>query len=205
MASAFSTMFRGGSYKGGKASPADLFNLDGELESGPGVWNPDQEFLDYYNGKLSPTQLAELAQQYLSVDTSNLSTETPKYSSPMRAPFTRVPQGTSNPRRPRVVASGWMRNEDEDEGTLTVLFRDGTVWSYHDVPESVWEQFSAAPTTFPWIGGGWQEREGLLDAAEYGGEPANMSEPVSKELYAMARAIQMSGSHQSYRKKRRGK
>jgi len=45
------------------------------------------------------------------------------------APFTEVPTKTTNPQRPRTTAAGY----DPVTRTLTVSFRDGTLWNYYDV------------------------------------------------------------------------
>lgn len=45
------------------------------------------------------------------------------------APFTQVPTKTTNPARPRTTAAGY----DQATHTLTVSFRDGTLWNYYEV------------------------------------------------------------------------
>jgi hypothetical protein len=50
------------------------------------------------------------------------------------------PTATINPGRPRTLAAGY----DERTMTMRVKFRDGEVYSYYQVPPSVWFQFSRA-------------------------------------------------------------
>lgn len=50
------------------------------------------------------------------------------------------PTPTINPGRPRTLAAGY----DETSMTLRVKFRDGEIYSYHQVPPSVWYRFQRA-------------------------------------------------------------
>jgi hypothetical protein len=60
-------------------------------------------------------------------------------------PLTLIPTQSSFPNRPRTLAAGWAPYRDEPEsGTLTVAFRDGTLWNFYDVGESVWIRFKSA-------------------------------------------------------------
>lgn len=47
------------------------------------------------------------------------------------------PTNTSNPHRPRTLAAGY----DKQDHRLDVRFRDGTPWSYYNVPPDVWRSF----------------------------------------------------------------
>lgn len=50
------------------------------------------------------------------------------------------PTSTSNPERPRTLVAGYnLRTR-----TMTVMFRDGTVWDYRDVPPLLWANFKRA-------------------------------------------------------------
>jgi hypothetical protein len=56
-----------------------------------------------------------------------------------------IPTSTTNYRRPRTVAAGWEPNYDgAPDGTLTVVFRDGSVYNFYDVPLSEWLSFHQA-------------------------------------------------------------
>lgn len=61
------------------------------------------------------------------------------------APITVNPTSTTNWRRPRTVAAGWApRSSSEDLGTLTVVFRDGTMYNYYDINRNTWRNFRNA-------------------------------------------------------------
>lgn len=66
------------------------------------------------------------------------------------APLTVRPTASTNAKRPYTVAAGWERYprqsgpRDENLGTLTTLFRDGTLWNYYDVEYSFWVKFSSS-------------------------------------------------------------
>lgn len=66
------------------------------------------------------------------------------------APLTVVPTTSTNASRPYTVAAGWARYPrqsvayENSLGTLTVLFRDGTLWNYYDVNHSFWIRFSGS-------------------------------------------------------------
>jgi hypothetical protein len=47
---------------------------------------------------------------------------------------------SSNPARPRTLQAGY----DPKKQTLIVVFRDGTWWSYHGVPNDLWQMFKTA-------------------------------------------------------------
>lgn len=63
------------------------------------------------------------------------------------APLTVRPTATTNYKRPYTVAAGWERYPRQSGpastnlGTLTTLFRDGTLWNYYDVDRSFWIKF----------------------------------------------------------------
>ena len=63
------------------------------------------------------------------------------------APLTLNPTSTLFPERPRTLAAGFKFNPGSQTlGKLTIMFRDGTLYNYYDVPESVWNTFKAAPS-----------------------------------------------------------
>lgn len=64
------------------------------------------------------------------------------------APLTVKPTTSSNFERPYTVAAGWQKypfqgriTSKQELGTLSVMFRDGTLWNYYSVPRSTWETF----------------------------------------------------------------
>ena len=60
-------------------------------------------------------------------------------------PFREIPTTSSNTLRPRTVAAAYERNEQNLlKGKLTVVFRDGTVWTYDDISPGEWANFHAS-------------------------------------------------------------
>lgn len=56
-----------------------------------------------------------------------------------------VPTSSTNYSRPRTIAAGWTQDPDNEElGTLTVVFRDGTPYNFYGVPRSEWLSFQAS-------------------------------------------------------------
>ena len=51
------------------------------------------------------------------------------------------PTPSSNPPKPRTLRAGYIKERGAGEGTLWVVFRDGTPWEYYDVPQNVWRNF----------------------------------------------------------------
>jgi hypothetical protein len=101
------------------------------------------EFFDAYDGNLFDPKTAP-------VDPAKSNATTDKYEP---APISIAPTSTTNPERPRTVAAGYRVNpgplqkggaRQSDLGTLTVIFRDGTLYNYYDVPVSLWQQFKVA-------------------------------------------------------------
>lgn len=106
------------------------------------------------------------------------------YTSP--APLSEVPTATSMPERPRTVAAGFVMEENETKGKMTVVFRDGTYYNYYNVDPKTWEKFKE-------LGSKWEFIKNVLDAHERGpasdvGMEAN--DDVRRELYRIARAVQ---------------
>ena len=68
------------------------------------------------------------------------------------APISVIPTSTSNLKRPRTVAAGYRRADGstpEGQGTLTVVFRDGTYYNYYDVTPQEWQKFKIAGSKGP--------------------------------------------------------
>jgi hypothetical protein len=51
-----------------------------------------------------------------------------------------LPTATTDPKRPRTLAAGY----DKKLQTLTVIFRDGTMYNYYDVDNLTWANFKRA-------------------------------------------------------------
>ncbi|CAB4128929.1 KTSC domain containing protein [uncultured Caudovirales phage] len=87
------------------------------------------DYSDYFYNPFSP-------EEYEDKDVA-----TPQAS----APLLDIPTSTTNYKRPRTVAAGWVATATDvgstPTGTLTVIFRDGTPYNFYDVPETVWLGF----------------------------------------------------------------
>lgn len=107
------------------------------------------------------------------------------------APLTVVPTSTSNLKRPRTVAAGWVANPgDEKLGKLTVLFRDGTYYNYYDVSEAEWLRFKTAPSKGPLLNP--RPVPGFLMYKSRGEATLDfMSEQAQETQYRIARTTQM--------------
>jgi len=109
--------------------------------------------------------------------------------------LTDIPTSTTNTARPRTVAAGWEADKtDLSKGTLTVVFRDGTIYNFYEVPESVWIKFQQAISkgrSFLNHKNSQQASEGTL--LKYQHEPANvntLSAAMRELVYRAARAAQ---------------
>lgn len=67
------------------------------------------------------------------------------------AALTVKPTTSTDFSRPYTVAAGWERypaqgrvTQDQELGTLSVMFRDGTLWNYYNVDRSFWITFKSA-------------------------------------------------------------
>lgn len=78
---------------------------------------------------------------------SEYSPVTPVGAADDAAPLTLNPTSTINPDRPRTAAAGFEFNPgSQTEGKVTIMFRDGTLYNYYDVPITEWYAFKAAPS-----------------------------------------------------------
>lgn len=99
------------------------------------------------------------------------------------APISLVPTSTINPERPRTVAAGYAPRQRN--GTLTVVFRDGTFYNYYEVDEQTWVAFKAAHSKGRFIAS-------VLDYQPRG--TANMTKSAvhaREQLYRVARSGQL--------------
>jgi hypothetical protein len=76
------------------------------------------------------------------IEYENLSSDARDYED-APAPITVKPTSTTNPKKPRTVAAGYRpgTSEDGSNGTLTVIFRDGSYYNYYEVEPYLWQQF----------------------------------------------------------------
>lgn len=66
-----------------------------------------------------------------------------------------IPTSTSNFKRPRTLAAGY----DPNEGTVTVVFRDGTFYNYYGISAGTWSIFKESYSKGPLLNGGNTERK----------------------------------------------
>jgi hypothetical protein len=147
----------------------------GATEKGGASYNVSDEFYD-------PRDAA----YYSSLDTDRVYAPVQE-----AAALSDIPTSSSNFARPRTVAAGWKRNkEDPNAGTLTVVFRDGTLWNYYDVPVDVWARFYAAYSKGPMLNK--TPNEGEL-VANYSNGPASidLADESMRALYRIARTSQL--------------
>jgi hypothetical protein len=63
------------------------------------------------------------------------------------APMSIIPTSTSDPKRPRTLMAGFeITDPANNTGTLSVMFRDGTMYNYYDVTMEDWRTFKYSPS-----------------------------------------------------------
>jgi hypothetical protein len=129
---------------GGATSREVRFNSDGELEAR--YYRPKEAEATVRTPKLIPDPVT--GEDTLTYDESDFSEVSPDNARP--AGLTVMPTTTTNYQRPYTIAAGWERYpqqsgpRDTNLGTLTVLFRDGTLWNYYDVDRAFWIKFKGS-------------------------------------------------------------
>ena len=114
------------------------------------------------------------------------------------------PTSTTDATKPRTLLAWWVPLPETPElGTLTVVFRDGTPWSYYQVPQETWIGFKASISK----GKGWinaknsrQGYDGIL--MQFANGPAawtDIPEQKRNEIAASARATQYKMARQATR------
>lgn len=103
-----------------------------------------------------------------------------------------VPTSSTNYQRPRTVAAGY----DEDRGTMTVVFRDGTFYNYYEVTPTEWESFHASYSKGrPWLNrkNSNQASDGIFIGKPRGdaGDMSDINPQIREALYRVARAQQI--------------
>lgn len=92
-----------------------------------------------------------------------------------------VPTSTTNYQKPRTVAAGY----DKARGTLTVVFRDGLFYNYHEVTPTEWAAFKARTCKGCYI------REVLDDKPRGSADMAGFSPLARETLYRVVRTTQI--------------
>jgi hypothetical protein len=107
--------------------------------------------------------------------------EDPRDYSDGPAPLSIIPTSTMNYKRPRTVAAGY----DKSRQILTVVFRDGTFYNYHEVKVQTWNAFKAAYSKGRFI-------LANLDSHPHGiADMAGMPSLARETLYRIARTNQI--------------
>lgn len=113
-----------------------------------------------------------------------------------------IPTSSSNVSRPRTLAAGYYlyvgeraKPYDDRRGKVTVMFRDGTLYNYYDVPPGVWQQFRNSISKGPMLNrrNKNQGSDGILLSFAHG--PADLSdvpEELQRYIYRVARSAQIS-------------
>ena len=111
----------------------DFFELESPYEQGISAREKERRVQTIKNAGYDVEESVYVAQYYRRGQASG---------SQKGAALTDIPTSTTDAARPRTVAAGWDANPgDPEKGTLTVVFRDGTIYNFYDVEESVWIGF----------------------------------------------------------------
>jgi hypothetical protein len=110
-----------------------------------------------------------------------------------------VPTSSTNYARPRTVAAGYTPDpKDPNNGTMTVVFRDGTFYNYYQVSQSEWSAFYASYSKgSPWLNKGFpsgkQQTDGLFINKPRGiaTDMDTMDPAIRQALYRVAVTQQM--------------
>jgi hypothetical protein len=119
-----------------------------------------------------------------------------------------VPTSSSNYKRPRTLAAGYDMDLDTEEGTVTVLFRDGTFWNYYNVPKDVWIKFHSSISKGPFLNQASAKQGSRGDLLNYVNGPArleDMSEKAREAMIKMIRVSQVSNTNRPKSEKARFK
>lgn len=112
------------------------------------------------------------------------------------AALTVVPTSSTNYKRPYTVAAGWERYPrqsgaaTDNKGTLTVLFRDGTLWNYYDVDRSFWIKFRTSISKGEYINRNSPSPELTRNYANGPADVTAVSEETRQIIYTVARSSQ---------------
>jgi KTSC domain len=102
-----------------------------------------------------------------------------------------IPTSSTNYSRPRTVAAGY----DPKEGTLTVVFRDGTVYNYYGVSSEEWLAFYASYSKGKhWLNpkNSKQSYEGVFLSKNRGDADLSKLDPrIVEAVYRVARTAQI--------------
>lgn len=170
---------------------------------------------DIFNGRISVEKYGEVAEPQANADFylynkygKRNDYETPERTQGKRTGYTfkgvalapsalaDLPTSTSDWKRPRTVAAGYDYDIDNNEGTITVVFRDGTFYNYYKVPADVWIKFHQAFSKGPFLNkaskNGLQAQDGTLLAYKHGpADVSALSQRAQDFLYKAARTVQI--------------
>jgi len=118
--------------------------------------------------------------------------------------LTDYPTSSTNYKRPRTLAAGYDMDVVTRQGTVTVLFRDGTLWNYYDVPEYAWIKFHDSVTKGPFLNRETDKHPRVTFLA-YKHGPADlgsMSDEARLAMTKMARVVQVTSANVPSKEKR---
>jgi hypothetical protein len=148
------------------------------MSQDPDYWNPQRSPL--LNNDYKPLNFYYDEEADADLDLEELASVSP--SAP--ATLTDVPTSSLNAARPRTVAAGY----DANRQTLTVVFRDGTIYNYYEISEGDWQNFHASISK----GRGWLNAGGAFIGKPQGpADMTGMDPDVSEEVYRYARSAQL--------------
>lgn len=167
------------------------YNAEGEIEAR--YYRPknveDTPVRQPYMGVNPETGDEEL--QYNAIDFDSVG---PDNARP--AALTVVPTSSTNYKRPYTVAAGWERYPrqsgaaSDNLGTLTVLFRDGTLWNYYNVDRSFWVKFRTSISKGEFIAKDAPSPDLTRNYPNGPADASRVSEQNRQLIYTIARASQ---------------
>jgi hypothetical protein len=148
-------------------------------------WNEDGELEPRYYRPKDPDEILE------DFDFSNVSPDSAR-----PAPLTVIPTTSTNFKRPYTVAAGWERYpkqsgaRQDNLGTLTTLFRDGTLWNYYDVDYAFWIKFKQSISKGEFINKNSPNPELTLKYRHGPADTSQVSENTRALIYTVSRTAQ---------------
>ena len=169
-----------------------------ELETGKPYRGYNPQFDEF--GNLTSYETAPKPKSF---DIENINEESFANQEVYRLPseLTEIPTSSTNAARPRTLAAGWRAYQETQNlpgaqrlGTLTLMFRDGTLYNYYDVPYTLWSTFKGSLSKGPYVNrkNRNQGSDGVL--LSYPRGPANISDvpvEVIDDIMTLARGAQL--------------
>jgi hypothetical protein len=158
-------------------------------------WNPNSTIdpaVSPVYGYPNPSRLQPAPGQ--DETTANFPTRSGKYSE--------IPTSSSYTSRPRTVAAAYKPDFSANQGTLTVVFRDGTYYNYYDVRDTEWELFKGNLSKGPMLNPATKNNPvpGFLMAKPRGeADVTNVDADVMEMLHRTAQVSQLREPNRRHR------